>query len=302
MATPITVEAPASQIEQAAAIVFAVFSEVDARMSEWKDTSPLSALNRSAGIEPVRLPPDLMEVLHRSLAIAEMTDGAFDPTWAALWGLWDFKADHPAPPADADIDARVALVDFRSLQLDDVRGSAFLTRKGMLVGLGGIAKGYALDRAASALRQAGIHDFLISGGGQIMAGGTRDPRPWRIGIRDPRGSPDDFFARIELCDQSISTSGDYERFFIHEGVRSHHILDPRTGRPSRGVRTAVVIACDATLADALSTALMIVGVERGLAIVESLPGVEALLVDEQARVHLSTGARTSVKILRPPLP
>lgn len=302
MATPIGVQARTEHIDQAASIVFRVFTEVDARMSEWRDSSPLSALNRSAGVAPVPLPPDLLSLLHRSLEISRMTDGAFDPTWAALWGLWDFKAEHPAPPTDADIDTRAALVDYHALRLDDAAGTAFLERKGMLVGLGGIAKGYALDQAAAALRQAGIHDFLISGGGQIMAGGTHDRRPWHVGIRDPRGAPDDFFARIELHDESISTSGDYERFFTHDGVRYHHILDPRTGRPSRGVRSAVVIAADATLADALSTALMIVGVERGLTIIESLPGVEVLMVDEQAQVHMSTGARTRVVILRPPLP
>ncbi|MCL4220883.1 MAG: FAD:protein FMN transferase [Phycisphaerales bacterium] len=302
MATPISVQADPKHIDQAASIVFRVFTEVDARMSEWRDTSPLSALNRSAGVEPVVLPPDLLDLLHRSQDIAAMTDGAFDPTWAALWGLWDFRAEQPALPADADIDARVALVDYHALRLDDAAGTAFLERKGMLVGLGGIAKGYALDQAATALRQAGIHDFLISGGGQVMAGGTHDGRPWRVGVRDPRGGTDDFFARIELDNESISTSGDYERYFIKDNVRYHHILDPRTGRPSRGVRTAVVIARDATLADALSTALMIVGVERGLTIVESLSGVEALMVDEQAQVHMSTGARTRVEMLRPPLP
>lgn len=302
MATPITVEARADQIDQAAAIVFGVFAEVDARMSEWKDTSPLSAVNHNAGVQPVPVPDDLRALLHRSVQIAELTDGAFDPTWAALWGLWDFKAEQPAPPEEAAIRARTALVDYRLLQIDDDAGTAYLPKQGMLVGLGGIAKGYALDRANTALHEAGISDFLISGGGQILACGAHADRPWRVGIRDPRGPGDDFFARLTLQDESVSTSGDYERFFVYQGVRYHHVLDPRTGQPARGVRSATVISADATLADALSTALMIVGVERGMAIVESLPGVEAVMVDDAGGVTLSSGARTRVELMHKPAP
>ena len=302
MATPITVEARADQINQAEQIVFDIFRGIDARMSEWKDSSPLSAINRSAGVTPVPIPADLRALLHRSIDIAQLTDGAFDPTWAALWGLWDFKAEHPAPPSVEAIAERLALIDYRSLDIDDTAGTVFLPRSGMLVGLGGIAKGYALDQAAAALHTAGIYDFLISAGGQIMAGGSHDGRPWRVGVRDPRGDVDDYFARIELHDESASTSGDYERYFIDHGVRYHHVLDPRTGKPSRGVRSVTVVSGDATLADALSTALMILGVERGLAVVEATPGLEALFVDEIGKTHLSSGLEARIEIVHDPHP
>lgn len=303
MATPITVEAPAARIDEAALLVFDVFRRVDAEMSEWKDTSPLSAVNSMAGVGPVPVPGDLRRVIARAVEIGGLTDGAFDPTWAALWGLWDFKAESPAVPPEAEIAARLPLIDSTAVRIDDGAGTVFLPEPGMLLGLGGIAKGYALDRAAAALREAGITSFLLSAGGQIVVGDPPDRdggRPWRIGIRDPRGPGDDSFATLELDNSGVSTTGDYERYFILDGVRYHHVLDPRTGRPSRGVRTVAVVSTDATLADALSTALMILGVERGLALVESLSEVEAVFVDDAGAVHVSSALRTRLELVHPP--
>jgi thiamine biosynthesis lipoprotein len=289
MATTIAVTLPAGPAAaEHAAAVLAVFREVEARMSEWKDTSPLAAVNRAAGVRPVAVPEDLRQVLHRARRIGEATDGAFDVTWAALWGLWDFKAAEPRLPPPGEVARRAALVDFRQLEIDDAAGTVFLPRAGMMLGLGGIAKGHALDRAAAVLAARGVDDYLIAAGGQVMARGDRGGRPWRVGIRDPRGGPEDVFARVEVRDASLSTSGDYESFFVVDGVRYHHILDPRTGMPARGLRSATVVAADATLADALSTALIALGAERGLAVAERL-GVEAVLVDEEGRVAVTAG-------------
>ncbi|NNF43870.1 MAG: FAD:protein FMN transferase [Phycisphaerales bacterium] len=289
MAAPISVTVEAPVASEAAEIVFSIFHAVDASMSEWKPTTPLSEVNRSAGRRAAPVPDELLALIRRGLAIGERTDGAFDITWAALWGLWDFTAEVPTVPADDAVGRRVMLVDFRRVQVDEAAGTVFLPQEGMVIGLGGIAKGHALDRAARALRARGIHDFMISAAGQMMLGGTRGGRPWRIGVRDPRGTRDDFFATLELTDTSVSTSGDYERFFVREGVRYHHILDPRTGRPSRGVRSATVVTEDATLADALSTALMILGVERGVSVAAAWDGVEALLIDDDGVVHTTSG-------------
>lgn len=286
--------------EQAARDVFDVFRDVDARMSEWKDTSPLSEVNRAAGERPVAVPEDLRALIRRGMEIGELTDGAFDITWAALWGLWDFNAEQPRVPGEDEIARRVALIDGGRIEIDEKAGTVFLPEKGMVVGLGGIAKGYALDLAAEALRKRGVGSFLISAGGQMMVGGQKDDRPWRVGIRDPRKGPDDYFAYVELTDTSISTSGDYERYFILDGVRYHHILDPRTGRPARGLRSATVVSPDPTLADALSTALMILGRDRGLELVEKLEGVEAVLVDEEAVVHHTEGLERSLHVVRSP--
>ncbi len=284
MATTFRVSLPESP--QAAALadsVFAVFRRVDARMSEWKETSPLSAVNREAGMKPMPVPEDLREVIRRGIEIGDLTHGAFEISWAALWGLWDFKTREPRLPDPADIAARIALVDYRKIVVDDSLGTVFLPEKGMKIGLGGIAKGYALDLAGELLRENGVRDFLILGGGQVMAGGLKNGDPWRVGIRDPRGGPEDFFASLEVGDASTSTSGDYERYFVVDGLRYHHILDPRTGMPTQGVRSVTTVSPDATLADALSTAIMVMGAGPGMALAESL-GVGVVLVDDAGRV------------------
>ncbi len=287
MATTFRVTLPEG--DDAAALaesVFTAFREVDARMSEWKDTSPLSSVNREAGVRPVPVPADLREVIRRGMEIGDLTGGAFDVAWAALWGLWDFKSAEPRVPDSAEIARRIALVDYRKVVVNDSLGTVFLPETGMKMGLGGIAKGYALDRAAELLRARGVRDFLILGGGQVMAGGHKSGKPWRVGIRDPRGEPDDFFATLEVTNASTSTSGDYERFFVVDGVRYHHILDPRTGMPSHGLRSVTTLSADATLADALSTAIMVMGARRGLALAESL-GVGVVLVDDAGHVSVT---------------
>ncbi len=301
MGTWIQVQVPAGpRAAEEAGAVFAVFHEVDARMSEWKDTSPLSAVNREAGKGAVPVPADLRTVLRRGKEIGDLTGGAFDVTWAALWGLWNFKAENPVVPDSAEVARRAALVDYRKVEIDSVAGTVRLPAVGMKIGLGGIAKGYALDRAADTLRAHGVASYLVLGGGQVLAGGTKDGRPWRVGIRDPRGAPDDFFAFLPVENASVSTSGDYESYFVRDGIRYHHILDPRTGWPARGLRSATVMSTDATLADALSTAMMVMGKDRSLALARRLPGVEAVLVDDHGRVSVTRGLEGKLFPVHPP--
>jgi thiamine biosynthesis lipoprotein len=290
--------------EADAAAVFAVFTGVDRGMSEWREGSPLARVNRAAGGAPVPVPADLLALLRRSVEIAATTGGAFDPTWAALWGVWDFRAAAPALPAAAEVARRAALVDYRRLEIDPAAGTVRLPEPGMQLGLGGIAKGWALDRAAAVLRERRVGSFLIQSGGQVLAGGRRETaagaRPWRVGIRDPRGGPDDYFAWLDLADASASTSGDYESFFVLDGVRYHHVLDPRTGWPARGVTGVTVVSPDATLADALSTALMVLGPEHGLALAERLPEVEAVVVGEAGELGVTRGLAGELELVHPP--
>lgn len=289
MATPITVMAPKSEIDEAARIVFDVFRDVDAMMSEWKPGSHLTAVNEAAGVIPVEVPDELRAVLQRGIEIGDLTGGAFDITWAALWDVWNFKAEHPALPEAAELDRRSDLVDYRAIAIDDDSGTVYLPRKGMLIGLGGIAKGTALNRAARVLEARGTRDFLISAGGQVLVRGRRGDRAWRVGIRDPRGGPAHYFTHLELTDAGTATSGDYERFFILDGVRYHHILDPRTGMPTRGLRSVTIVSQDAELADALSTAIMVLGLERGMTLIEELDDAEAILIDDDGVTHTSAG-------------
>jgi len=313
MATTIRATVPAGpQAESQAQAVFDTFRDVDREMSEWREGSPLTAVNRAAGGESVQVPRDLFDLIRRGLEIGDLTHGAFDITWAALWGLWDFRAETPRVPSDAEIAARTRLVDYRRVELDPEHLTVRLPEKGMAIGLGGIAKGYALGRAAEVLREwpgGGVDSFLLVAGGQVLAvggkrssdgDGTHGEGPWRVGVRDPRGGPGDLFALLALEDGSLSTSGDYERFFILDGVRYHHVLDPRTGRPARGVRSATVVCRDPVLADALSTALIVLGVDKALDLVAGMDGVEAVLVDDRGAVRESDGLRGRLEMLHPP--
>ncbi|MBT9556483.1 MAG: FAD:protein FMN transferase [Myxococcales bacterium] len=298
--TDVTVTIPASKAASLAFdAVFAVMAEVERLANEWKPESPIGALNRSAGGDAVVLPPSVFALLDASRDLAVKTGGAFDPTWAALWGLYDFDAGRF--PDHATLAARVALVGHEDLELDRAHSSARLRRRGMAVGLGGIAKGWALDRARDQLYALGLNDFLLVAGGQVTASGSKAGAPWKAGLRAPRGSPDDLFAVLPLPvgqrSSSLSTSGDYERFFIKDGVRYHHILDPTTGRPARGLQSASVVAPSGTDADALSTAVMVLGKDAGLRLIESLPGVGAVLVDAAGTVHVSKRLATHVQVL-----
>jgi thiamine biosynthesis lipoprotein len=285
----------------AAQEVFANFRRLEAELSEWQPDSPLTAVNRAAGTAPVAVPDDLRILVERSLEIGRATEGAFDVTWAALWKLWDFRASAPRVPTPERVAVALRLVDHRRVVVDRGGGTVFLPEHGMLLGLGGIAKGYALERAAALLEARGLHDFLLVGGGQVLARGRRGGRPWQVGVRDPRGAPDDLFARVELGDASLSTSADNESYFVVGGVRYHHILDPRTGMPARGLRSATVLHADATLADALSTAVLVLGRDAGLAIAQRL-GAEAIVVDDAGAVAATPGLARRYELVHPPWP
>ena len=227
----------------AAEACFALFRRLDLELSEWKEGSPLSAVNRAAESAPGGRSARALRARRRGRSrSAEATDGAFDLSWAALWGLWDFRAEAPIVPSAPAIAERVALVDYRRVVLDSAARTIFLPAAGMKLGLGGIAKGYALERAAALLGERGFEDFLLVSGGQVYARGTRGGRPWQVGVRDPRGARDEIFATLPLAGGSLSTSADNESFFVVEGVRYHHILDPKTGWPAQGLRSATVLA------------------------------------------------------------
>jgi FAD:protein FMN transferase len=281
--------------------VFDDFDYVDRVLSVWHADSEVSRINAGAGKEAVRIKPEVMEVLQAAQQVSEWTGGKFDVTFGALSGLWKFDHDQDNRiPRPEEIAARLPLVDFRSLQLDPAAGTAFLRRSGMRVHLGGIGKGYAVDRAAAMLRSHGIRNFLIQAGGDLLAGGRRGDRAWRAAIRDPRGPADVIFAAVDLGDETFSTSGDYERFFISNGQRYHHILDPDAGQPARGARSVTIVAKRAMLADALSTGVFVMGARDGMALIERLPDVEGVIVSDRNEVLVSTGLTGRLERIRPP--
>ena len=279
MGTTITVQ-PLAALQ----IVQEMFEQTELEMSEWKEDSPLACINLNSGIKPVEVPQDLFHALERSLDIAEMTSGAFDPTWASLWKLWKFDGSDIVP-TQTQVDALLPSVNWEHVILDQEKNSVYLPFGN--IGLGGIAKGVALDKARKALLQNGFKDFMIVAGGQVLVHGSKNGKPWRVGIRDPEKTQYDFIGILELSDTCVSTSGNYEKFFLKDGIRYHHIIDPKTGFPSEGVQSVTVISSDATLADALSTALFVMGYEKALDLVNSMPNVEAILIDSDHQLLLS---------------
>jgi thiamine biosynthesis lipoprotein len=191
-------------------------------------------------------------------------------------------------------------VNYRALVLDEKAGTGFLTRAGMRAHLGGIGKGYAVQRGVDILRRQGLRNFMIQAGGDLYVGGKRGDRPWRLGINDPRGPGGQSFGTVQLSDATFSTSGDYERFFVKDGVRYHHILDPDTGVPARLCRSVTIVAKDALLADGLSTGVFVVGPEAGMALIERLPDVEGVIVTAANQVLVSSGLKERFVLLAPP--
>ena len=281
--------------------VFDEFDRLDRLLSVWHAQSDVSKINASAGQSPVTIQPDTLEVLQIAQRASEWTDGKFDVTFGALSGLWKFDHDQDNRiPAAAEIGSRLPLVDYRELTLDAAHSTAFLRRAGMRVHLGGIGKGFAVDKGAGILRAEGIDNFLIQAGGDLYAAGRRGDRAWRAGVRDPRGPAERIFAAMNLYNETFSTSGDYERFFLRDGRRYHHIVDPDEGQPARGCRSVTIVAKESVLADALSTGVFVLGPQAGLALIEKLPDVEGVIVTAGNAVLVSSGLRARLERLQAP--
>jgi thiamine biosynthesis lipoprotein len=279
--------------------VFDDFEYLDRLLSVWHEDSDISRLNAAAGVQPVRVNPLVLDVIETARQVSEWTDGKFDITFGALSGLWKFDHDQDGSvPRHDDVAQRLPLIDYRSLEIDRAAGTAFLRRRGMRAHLGGIGKGFAIDRAATMLRSHGIADFMIQSGGDLYFGGRRGDRPWRGAIKDPRS--DRIFAVLDLSDETLSTSGDYERFFIRGGQRYHHILDPDTGEPARGCRSVTIVTNRAVMADALSTGVFLVGPDAGMRLIERLPDVEGVIVTAENQVLVSSGLQKRVEMTANP--
>ena len=233
-------------------------------LSEFRPGTEVSRVNAAAGGAPVAVGPDTWTMLEHSLQHAARSDGAFDPTWAALRGVWDFSTASPVPPDADTVRALLPRVDWRAVEMDASTRRVRLARPGMAIGFGGIAKGYALDRMRDILLREGVRDFLLYSGGQVLAEGTRNGRPWRVGVQHPR-NPGALLGAVSITRGSVSTGGDYEHFFVHQGRRYHHFIDPRTGWPVEHTASVTVITPTALEADALDTSLFVMSPERAMA-------------------------------------
>ncbi len=280
-------DADRARAEQDFARVVAELERVEGLLSEWKPESPIGRLN-DAGGRPLALPPEVFELLSRALGWSAKTGGAFDPTFASVWGLWRFDpGDEARIPTPEEALRRASAIDYRRVILDPSATTARI-EKGSKIGLGGIAKGYAVDRAVALLRARGRHDFLVKAGGELYLAGRRGDRPWIAGIRDPRQDDADF-AVLALENSAFTTSGDYEHFVMKDGVRFHHIIDPKTGYPARASQSVTIVAPRAEDADALSTSVFVMGPVAGLRLVESLPNTEAVIITGDGQLVISSG-------------
>ena len=291
-----------ARAETATAAVFREFDRLDAMMSVWKGGSDIVRLNAAAGERAVPVSPETREVLNVAHQISDQTGGRFDVTFAALSGLWkfDYQDKDNSIPDPREIKRRLPLINYRDLVVDDVAGTAELTRKGMRVNLGGIGKGYAVDRAVDIMRRSGLRDFMIQAGGDMYVAGKRGDRAWRLGIRDPRGPADRVFATLDLTDGTFSTSGDYERYFMKDGRRYHHILDLSVGEPARLCRSVTLVTERAVIADALAKGVFILGPDAGMALIERTPGVQGVIVSAKNDVSISSGLKHKLVLIAPP--
>jgi thiamine biosynthesis lipoprotein len=287
--------------DEAFRAVFAEFDRLDRMMSVWKPESDIVRLNQAAGEHPVPVSLETIDVLEQARLISELTGGKFDVTWGVLSDLWKFDQDQDNTiPDPQEVKRRLPLINYRDLVVDKSKHTAFLTRRGMRAHLGGIGKGYAVERSVAILRARGLRDFMIQAGGDMYVGGHRGDRPWRLGIQDPRGPRDLSFGTIELSDSTFSTSGDYERYFMKDGRRYHHIIDLTTGEPARASRSVTIVAPSATLADGLSKAVFLLGAPEGMALIERVPNVEGVIVSANNEVLVSTGLKDRFKLIAPP--
>ncbi len=295
MGTEVTITVAAKSEAEAGQAIEAGMSEIrrlDRMMSLYKADSEIAEVNRAAGKHPVRVSPEMIDVAEAAIRVSKMTGGAFDATVGPLVVLWQMRLKEGEVPTDREVARVKRLVNYGNIKIDSGSSTIFLKKPGMILDFGGVAKGYIADKVGVLLKNRGFENAIVAVAGDIRAIGRRpDGKPWRIGVQHPR-EKDKTIAVLELSDKYVSTSGDYERYKIVHKKRYHHIIDPRTGKPSEGMESVTVIGDEGKIADPLTTALFILGTEKGMKIVKSL-GYEAIFEDNSGRVTMTDGIKGS---------
>lgn len=285
--------ADAGLLRAAVDAAFARMGALEAVMSHYAPTSRVAAINLAAGIQPVPVPRELREVLHMAAEVSRRSSGAFDATIGSV-GRWHFDPQAPRRPTDAYIREHLAGVDWRQLVLDDRAGTAWLRRRGMRLDLGGIAKLYILQQGLDTLRAQGVRTALVNGGGDVVAMTAPGASAWRVGIRDPR-APAQLLASLELREGFVASSGDYERFFLRDGRRYHHVLDPRTGYPTDGPRGVTLVGRELHAVNGLGAAAMVLGTVQGRELIRGTDGVHGLMASADGGLWVSPGLRERLR-------
>ena len=292
----------AKRVHDAFDRAIAEIRRVEALMTTWRPDSEISKINAAAGKSAVVVGDETLQIIKDSIHTSEISEGTFDITFQTLHGLWKFDEDlDPHPPAASDVRARLAFVGFKNIVVDDAKKTVKLAKEKTQIGLGGIAKGYAVDRAVAVLEAAGLTSFFVQAGGDLFARGKKpDNSDWQAGIRDPRGAEGKYFAKLPLADHAFSTAGDYERSYVTGGKRYHHIIDPRTGFPANACRSVTIWAPTALVADEVDDSVFILGPKKGLELVESLDGVGAVIVDAKNNLWVSKRLQGKLEVVGVP--
>lgn len=270
-------------------IIAAVENEmrrIDQEMSPYKPESELSKINRSAAAAPVSISLELFNLLAKAEQISQQSEGAFDITYASVGYQYDYRSKQK--PSHLQIQQALAAIDYTGLVLNKAEQTIAFKHPKIKIDLGGIAKGYAVKSCLSILASMGVKHGLVSAGGDTGLLGDRKGRPWLVGIKHPRAN-EKTAVHLPLINEAISTSGDYERYFIEDNVRYHHIINPKTGKSAQQVVSVSVIGQDSTYVDALSTTLFVLGLEQGMNFINRLPNYEAIIIDNQQKLHFSLG-------------
>ena len=275
---------------------FALIDSLEQALSVNIDISDISRINVAGkdGFIPEKM---VLDVLHEALEIANLSDGRFDPSIGALVKLWGIGTDDAAVPDAGDLQDALATIDYKKIRITP-EGKVFLEKPGMRLDLGGIAKGYAADRIKSLLKEEGILSAIINLGGNVLVlGNKKTGEPWNIGIQDPRELRGEFLGILSVGEKAIVTSGVYERFFMEDGIRYHHIIDTGTGYPvTNGIISTSIIHSESLIADGLSTALFAMGAEEGMKLANNLPDTGVIMIDEENRVYMTDNLRDSFKL------
>ena len=282
--------------EQTIEKAFAKISRFGDLINFYSDKSELAEINRNAGLQRVKVSPETLDLIEKAVFAAEKSGGAFDPTIGPIVKLWDFL--NKKEPTEIEIAQALPLVNYKDILIDRTAATVFLKRKGMMIDLGGIAKGYAADLAVELLKREGIRSGLVSIAGDIRTFGMKpDKKSWIIGIKNPRqtGEKDEIIAKIRLSDKAISTAGDYERFFLGTGKRYHHLLDPKSGYPAELSRSVSVIAERGVMTDGFDNAVFILGPEKGMRLIKEM-GMDAMIIDSSGTLHMTDAIKEIITI------
>lgn len=269
--------------------VFTEMVRIDSLMSPFKKDSELSLINQQAALHPLKISSEIFNLIQHSLKISTLSKGAFDITFASVGRFYDYRKK--IKPTENELSVNLKKINYKNIKLNNKDKTIFFTEEGTKIDLGGIAKGHAVDNAIKILQQHGVTQAMVSAGGDTRIIGDKSGRPWYVGIRHPRDKSKSAVV-LPLSQTAISTSGDYERYFIKDNVRHHHIIKPSTGSSARELRSVSILGADSTTIDALSTAVFILGLKEGMKLISSLPNTEAIVIDNNGLMYYSTGLQS----------